>query len=139
MSVSVFNEKAFAPDDELVAAVLADAQPLWEELERHIREEYPDITKEWKYYGKASGWTAKLVSKKRNLLFFIPQHGYFRVRIVLGEKAAACTEITDLPDDVKETIRLAMVYAEGRSVDIDISRREQLEPVKTLLKIKSKN
>jgi len=139
MAVSIFDEKSAAPADETVAAALADANALWDALQAHVREAYPDITKEWKHYGKAAGWTCKLVSKKRNLLFFIPQNGRFRVRVVLGEKAAACAEFADLPDEIKDAIRAAVPYAEGRSVDMDISRAEQLDAVKLLLKIKFEN
>ena len=139
MAVSFFDSKAVTPDDGMVAGALADAYPLWDELQNHVRENYPDITGEWKHYGKASGWVFKLISKKRNLLFFIPQNRYFRLRIVLSEKAAACAETAELPDEIEEAIRAATPYAEGRSIDMDISRHEQLDPVKYLLKIKFEN
>jgi len=136
MATSAFDDKSMAPDQGMVAAALGDASAVWDELQSHVNEEYPNITGEWKHYGKAAGWTHKLISKKRNMLFFVPLNGCFRVRIVLGERAAACAETADLPDEIKEAIRAATPYAEGRSIDIDIDRREQLEPVKTLLKIK---
>ena len=136
MAVSVFDEKAFIPDDEMVAAALAGTQPLWQELKNHVQATYPDITSEWKFYGKSAGWTLKLISKKRNLLFFVPKNNTFMIRIVLGERAVACVETADLPDDVKETIRNATPYVEGRGIDMNIDRPEQLESIKTLLKIK---
>jgi len=139
MAVSFFDDKAITPDDCMVTQALAGAQPWWDELQKHIQENYPSVTGEWKHYGKASGWTLRLLSKKRNLLFFIPQDGAFRLRIVLGEKAAACAEAAELPDEIKEAIRTATPYAEGRSIDIDISSHEQLDTVKRLLKIKFEN
>jgi len=121
----------------MVSAALGGAAPLWDELRTHVGENYPDITGEWKHYGKAAGWTYKLISKKRNLLFFIPRTDCFRVRIVLGEKASACAEKDDgLPEEIKAAIHAATPYAEGRSIDIDVNRREQLEAIKCLLKIK---
>jgi len=140
MAVSVFNEKAVMPDDSMVAAALGDANSLWSDLQDHVKSNYPDITGEWKHYGKAAGWTFKLLSKKRNLLFFVPQNDCFRLRFVLGEKAAACAEAdSELPDDIKGSIRAATPYAEGRGVDLDITRSEQLDAVKRLLAIKYEN
>ena len=135
--ISAFDNKAILPDDSMVAAALGAAFPVWEELRTHTRDNFPDINGEWKHYGKAAGWTYKLLSKKRNLLFFIPLTGAFRLRIVLGEKAAARAEaLPELPLEIKAAICAATAYAEGRSIDIDIDRREQLDAVQCLLKIK---
>jgi len=139
VAVGAFNDRSVVPNDDMVAAALADSNPLWEELQNHVHEFYPNITKEWKHYGKASGWTCKLISGKRNMLFFTPQNGCFRVRIVLGERAAARAGSADLPDDIKEAIRTAAPYVEGRGIDVDISRSEQLDAVKSLLRIKLEN
>lgn len=123
----------------MVAAVLVDTYVIWDELQSYVKAKYPNITGEWKYYGKASGWCFKLISEKRNLLFFIPLKGCFRVRIILGEKVVTCAEAAGLPDEVKEVIRAATPYVEGRGVDIDVNRREQLESIKILVKIKFEN
>ena len=138
--LSTFENKNIIPDDDMVSVALGCTASIWNELRTHVEDTYPNIAGEWKHYGKAAGWTYKLISKKRNLLFFIPRIDGFRVRIVLGEKAAACAELdNDLPNEIKETIRAATVYAEGRSIDIDIDSWEQLEIIKRLLKIKYEN
>ena len=135
--VSVFDNKEIMPNDGMVSAALGNAAMMWDELRTHVVDNYPDVVGEWKHYGKAAGWTYKLLSKKRNLLFFVPKTGCFRLRIVLGEKACACAEAdNELPNGVKEAIRTAAPYTEGRSIDIDINRLEQLETIKRLLMIK---
>ncbi|MCL2615850.1 MAG: DUF3788 domain-containing protein [Dehalococcoidia bacterium] len=139
MAVSVLSDQARVPDGAMVAAVVGDTYILWNKLLNHIKEKYPSVTEEWKYYGKAFGWTFKVISRKRNLLFLVPLDGCFRVRIVLGEKAVACAESADLPDELKLAICNATPHIEGRSIDLDISCPEQLETVKTLLKIKFDN
>jgi hypothetical protein len=124
MAISAFDEKAVIPTDDMVAAVLADAAPLWEELKNHVKETYPDVKEEWKHYGKAAGWTLKLLSKKSNLLFFIPKEECFRLRFGGGEKAMQHIEAADLPEVIKEAMHAATPYAEGRSFDLDISADE---------------
>jgi hypothetical protein len=129
--LSAFDDKGIMPDDGMVSAALDGAFSAWEELRAHVIETYPSVTGEWKYYGKAAGWTHKLLSKKRNLLFFVPRTDCFRLRIVLGEKASACAETdNELPNEIKDDIRATIPYAEGRSIDIDVNRREQLETIK---------
>ena len=138
--LSAFDDKSIMPDDTMVFSALGKTASTWDELRTHVEETYPNVTGEWKHYGKAAGWSYKLLSKKRNLLFFIPQNGSFRLRIVLGEKGCVCVEAdSELPEGIKEAFRAATPYTEGRSVDIDIDRREQIETVKLLLKIKYEN
>lgn len=138
--LSAFDDKSIMPDDLMVSVALGDASSVWDELRAYVGDNYPSITGEWKHYGKAAGWSYKLISKKRNLLFFVPRIGCFRLRIVLGEKASAYAEgDSELPIEIKEAIRAATPYTEGRSIDIDVNRREQLEAIKCLLKIKNEN
>ena len=139
MAVSILADKSVLPDSGMLAGVLADTFSLWDGLVGHVKAEYPSVVEEWKHYGKAFGWTLKLLSKKRNLLFLVPLNGCFRVRFVIGERAAACAEAAELPDEIKEGIRAATPNVEGRSIDIDIHRLDQLDTVKTLLKIKFEN
>jgi hypothetical protein len=139
MSVSIFDDKLITPNEDMIALALGSTYSFWEELKNHICEEYPAITEEWKFYGKAAGWSCKIISKKRNLLFFVPLKNSFRLRIVLGEKAATAAESTNLPNEMKQSIREAIPYAEGRSIDIDVNRKEQLDAIKALLKIKYEN
>jgi len=138
--LSAFGDKGVMPDDNMVLIVLGDTFAIWDELHTHVKDNYPNITGEWKYYGKAAGWTYKLISEKRNLLFFVPRADCFRLRLVFSKKACACIEADkDLPEEIKEVIRTATPYAEGRSIDIDVEQCEQLETIKRLLKIKHDN
>jgi hypothetical protein len=127
------------PSNNMITTTLVDTYALWEELYSHVKATYPSIVEEWKYYGKTAGWCLKLVSKKRNLLFFIPLKGYFRIRIVLSEKVVAYLETIELPNEIKKAIHAATPYIEGRSIDIDINHSEQIEAIKNLLKIKFKS
>ena len=122
------------PADSMVADVLAESFLLWVELQSYVQKNYLSATGEWKHYGKSSGWIFKLLSKKRNLFFFIPGNGCFRLRFGVNEKAAACIETAGLPDEIKEAVRIATPYAKGRSIDLDMSPKE----VKIMAYVKDK-
>lgn len=138
MATSVFDEKAHVPDDSMVADALAASYSLWVALRRHVEQTYPVITGEWKYYGKSSGWTFVLKSKKRTLLYFLPNNSLFKVNFVLSEKAAADAETAALPHEVIDLIRNATPYVEGRSVMLEVGNAKQLEAVQRVLEIKFK-
>ena len=138
--LSAFDDKAIMPDDGMVSGVLGGTATIWDELRSHVKTTYPNITGEWKHYGKAAGWSYKLLSKKRNLLFFVPRTDSFRLRLVFGGKACACIKSNgELPIEIKALVRVASAYQEGRSIDIDVTRHEQLDAIKRLIQIKFEN
>ncbi|MCL2850905.1 MAG: DUF3788 domain-containing protein [Firmicutes bacterium] len=64
MALSVFDEKAFVPNDEMASSALGNSNKLWEEIKAHLQASYKNINEEWKFYGKESGWTKNIKSKK---------------------------------------------------------------------------
>ena len=119
MSVSFFDNKEVMPDENMIADALADSYIIFNRLKNYVSETYPNVSVDWKHYGKSSGWVCKILSKKKNLLFFIPRNGCFRLRFGISEKVASCIETANLPDVVNEAVRIATPYTEGRSIDID--------------------
>ena len=87
---------------------------------------------EWKYYGPKSGWTLKTLRKKRNLFFFTPHQGYFRIAFVFGDRAVAEILISDLPKAMIEEVKNAKKYAEGRGIRIDVKTRRDVNLSKNL-------
>ena len=56
METNVFVDKSIKPDDRSLANVLGAKVTFWEEIKKHIAQEYGDATEEWKFYNFKSGW-----------------------------------------------------------------------------------
>ncbi|MFQ5641020.1 MAG: DUF3788 domain-containing protein [bacterium] len=139
MSTSIFDDKSNQPDEDSLGEILATSAEYWTELKKYLEEKYGPITEEWKFYNQKSGWILKVLRKKRNLFFFTPLNGYFRVAFVFGDRAVAAVERSDLPEDIINTLRNARKYMEGRGLQIDVKLAGALENVKKLIEIKINN
>ena len=160
MAISFFDSKAITPNDDMLSGVLSESYELWTELRNHINGNYPNISEEWKFYGKSGGWWLKIKTKKRALIYLTPRDRHFRVRFGISEKMVPIIEASALPAEIIEAVLIATPYAEGRSVDIDIDNKEAktmayvmerklvhvgtfseklFEALKTLLQIKFEN
>ncbi len=139
MAASVFDDKAAKPTNQKLARALGKSNGLWKEIKKNLKGEYGELTEEWKFYGQKSGWILKTLRKKRNLFFFVPLEGSFRVSFVFGDKAVAATEQSDLPKDLIKTLKNARKYAEGRGLQIDIKGPADVENIKKLVEIKINN
>jgi len=139
MESGVFTDKSIEPDNDRLLKVLAESGKFWEEIKQHIKEKHGNTTEEWKFYSAKYGWTLKTLLKKRNLFFFTPLDGYFRIGFVFGDKAVATVEQSNLPDDIKTELKNARKYVEGRGLWIEVKNQENVENVKKLINIKVKN
>jgi len=139
MSASIFDDKAVKPDNKSLYQVLGPAAGFWKDLRQTFEELYGPLIEEWKFYNQKSGWQLKLLKKKRNLFFFTPLEGFFRITFVFGDKAAAVVEESDLPENIKETLRKAKKYMEGRGLTVEVKQSEDTAHIKKLTEIKLQN
>ncbi len=94
------------------------------------------MTEEWKYYNQKSGWILKTLKKKRNLFFFIPVEGSFKITFIFGDRAVAAIEGSDLPEEIIDRLRNAKKYAEGRGIQLQVTSVADVENVKKLVEQK---
>lgn len=137
MGLSVFVDKSDKPNDSALLTVLGETKRLWDHLKIHVIDTYPPITEEWKHYGKNSGWTMKLLRKKRNLFFSYPGEGMFTVVFIFGDRAVEAIEKSSIPTQLIEELKSARKYAEGRGLSLPVNTSEDLETVKQLIAIKT--
>lgn len=139
MSTNDFNNKQIMPDEAALAAEIGDTKEVLDRICRFIETETGQLTWEWKHYGQKSGWTLKLLSKKRNLLFVGPESGYFIIAFVFGDRAVEAVVKSQLPETIKNELLNARKYAEGRGIRVEIRDDSQLENVLKLIRIKIEN
>ena len=139
MDPNAFNDKTVEPNDIILGDVLGPTAEVWQALKTHINDEYDDIHEQWKFYYQKYGWILQVMRKKRTLFWMKVFHGHFTVTFWFGDKAVAVVEDSDLPEDIKESLRNAKKHQIGRSVQVDVRRNEDITNVKKLIAIKLKN
>ena len=139
MAASSFGDKTTIPTDRMLSKALGDSNRLWKQIKKHLKTEYGELTEEWKFYGQKNGWLLKTLRKKRNLFFFIPLKGSFRLSFVFGDKAVAAAQQSNLPQDLITTLKNARKYAEGRGLQTEVKSSDDVENIKTLVRIKVNN
>jgi hypothetical protein len=139
MAISILDDKSIIPDDGQVKDVLGKTFQLWSAIKKYFEDKQRDVQEEWKFYSQKSGWSAKLIHKKRTILYLIPGKGYFMAAFVFGDKAVAAAEQSTLPESILDMIRSARKYVEGRGFRFEVRGQEDVENVKKLIEIKMAN
>lgn len=139
MSENAFNDKNKKPDDGILAEKIGKSFKYLEELKMYIQDKHGVITEEWKYYGKKYGWQQKILLKKRNLFFVIPQESFFRIVFIFGDKAVNEIRKSDIDENLKSAVINARKYTEGRGLSIDVNEEKHISDIKKLVEIKINN
>jgi len=139
MEEPIFTDKSHQPEPEEVAEVLGRSSAVWDAIKAHLADEYGELTEVWKCYSVKYGWTMKMMKKKRNLFFFIPEKSSFGLAFIFGDKAVAAIEDSNVPENIKEELRNATKYAEGRGMRIEMKYKKQIPLIKKLVAIKFAN
>ncbi|MCE1164217.1 MAG: DUF3788 domain-containing protein [Bacteroidetes bacterium] len=136
MDISIFTDKKTKPDEASLKAALGRTFRLWVELENYVLSKYPAAVKEWNFPGEKYGWSYKLKDKKRTIVYLLPRGGFFKAAFVFGEKAFVDIIESGIGRKIKEELKAACPYAEGRGIRIDIKNPADLKDTLKLVDIK---
>ena len=136
---SIFMEKAAMPNDQNLKDKLGSTFSIWNEIKSYLNISLPSPAEEWNFPGKKYGWSFRMKSKKRNIIYFIPLDGFFKVAFVFGPRAYEKVLESNINESIKHELTEARVYAEGRGVRIDVKHEEIINDIKSLIQIKLEN
>jgi hypothetical protein len=139
MGLSCFEDRSHPPEQKEIKKALGRSSELWLKLIQEISAKFPPISEEWASSSAKSGWSLRLIHKKRRILYLIPQNNSFLAAVVLGEKAVAAANDSSLPQEVLKDLNDAPKYAEGRGIRLTVKSKANLATVKLLVSIKVAN
>ncbi|HLZ39904.1 MAG TPA: DUF3788 family protein [Candidatus Sulfotelmatobacter sp.] len=135
---NAFAGRSEPPTQAEVAIALGNSQSLWQDLVSTLKQEF-QLTEQWDSSSIKAGWSLRLQSKKRNIVYLAPGQGSFLASCALGDKAIATARKSNLPARVLKIIAESKRYAEGTAVRMEVQKAEDVDAVKILAKIKLEN
>lgn len=136
---SIFTDKAIQPTAVALKNALGTTFNSWQAIAEYTKERYPNAVEEWNFSSEKYGWSFRLKDKKRVLVYLLPRNMFFKVAFVFGQKATDTVLESSISEDIKNEIKAAKVYAEGRGIRIDINEQTAIEDIKKLIDIKIAN
>jgi hypothetical protein len=135
---NAFIGKTTQPTAEEVIAVLGPTAAVWKELIDWFAEQ-KIVDQEWKSYSPKAGWSVRLKVKKRNIIYFAPCKGCFRVAFIFGDKAVAAARQANLSKSTLKLLDEAPRYPEGTGLRLTVKSSKDLAAIRKLALIKLAN
>ena len=137
MATSIFDKKEEMPTKVGLELVLDSNLVVWQELMGYLEDNYGALVSEWKYYSKNAGWCLRVANATgKNLVFLLPNDDRFMVNINMSVKVRDKVLAVGLSDINTDLLVDAKVYTEGVSILVDVSSADDLEDVKTILRVR---
>lgn len=133
MNTSVLNDAAQFPSEEIIFAWLGITGSLWSSLFNYIRETYPEIKSEWRYYRDGKSWLLKVTRKSKTVFWLSVIKGAFRITFYFGDTARDLIMKSSLSDKLQEQYN----HKTGlRAVTVIVKNKKDINSVKELIDIK---
>lgn len=133
---SSFMDKGSAPSAKDLMVALDDTFEIWSDLVKYSCKLYPKASQKWHFSGDKFGWSFRISDQKRVLVYLLPRDAFFKVAFVFGQKATDEILKSNISENIKQEIRKAKVYAEGRGIRIDVRDKDIIGDIKELVRIK---
>ena len=132
-------DKGKKPGEAELKTALSKTFPYWKTLEEFTLKAEPSAKGDWHFSGPKYGWSYRINDKKRVIIYLLPRDGFFKTAFVFGGKAYKEVIASDVSDEIKNELKAAKPYAEGRGIRLEVKSKNILSDIKELVKIKVQN
>ncbi len=129
-------DKGKKPGEAELKTALSKTFPYWKTLEEFTLKSEPAAKGDWHFSGAKYGWSYRISDKKRVIIYLLPRNRFFKCAFIFGGKAYEEVMSCDISTEIKNELKAAKPYAEGRGMRLEVKSKTVLEDLKTLVKIK---
>ena len=134
----VLGDKNIFPSDDYIQSIIGDKIVMWKKLSGYVKDNYKDITEEWRYYNDGKQWLFKMQQKKKTIFWASVLKDTFRITFYFGNKAEQAIEAISLPQKIKDGFRDARRFGALRPITTIVNGNEDLDNILKLIDVKVK-
>lgn len=134
----VLGDKNVFPSDEYLQSIIGDKMEIWQKLLSYVKDNYKDITEEWRYYNDGKQWLFKLQQKKKTIFWASILKDTFRITFYFGNKAETVIEGSMIPQKIKDDFRDARRFGTLRPITTIVNENQDLDNIIKLIDVKVK-
>ena len=134
----VLGDKSVYPSEEILFSIFSDKKVIWQKILSYVKDNYKDVTEEWRYYNDGKQWLFKMQQKKKTIFWVSVLKDTFRITFYFGNKAEPLIEGSQLPQSIKDGFREAKRFGSIRPITTVITGVPDIETITILTDIKVK-
>jgi len=133
---SIFMDKGKMPVEAELKSALSKTYPYWKTIEEFTLKAEPAAKGNWHFSGVKFGWSYRISDNKRVVIYLLPRDKFFKCAFVFGGKAYDAVIESDVSAEIKNELKAAKPYAEGRGIRLEVKSKAIIDDLMVLVKIK---
>ena len=134
----VLSDKNVFPADDILYSIIGDKKIVWQKIMAYVKDNYKDITEEWRYYNDGKQWLFKVQQKKKTVFWIGVLKDTFRITFYFGNKAEPAITGSSLPKKLRDDFVEGKRYGNIRAITIKVTGQSDLENIYKLIDIKAR-
>ncbi|OHD18644.1 MAG: hypothetical protein A2086_17385 [Spirochaetes bacterium GWD1_27_9] len=132
------NDKNIYPDDDVLAKYLHDTKNIWDSFIELLKNDYPLLSLEWRYYNDGKSWLCKITKKSKTICWVSIWEKLFKITFYFNNKSEEIIKNSSLEQNIKTNYLNYERKGKIRPITIDVNKKSDLEIIKKLIEIKEK-
>ncbi len=137
METRCLCDKDIYPADDVVAHFLGRAKPAWDAFGDMVKNDYPSLTAEWRYYNDGKSWLCKVTQKKKTFCWISVHENHFKTTFYFGDKADDVIMHSAVGDEVKAQWRDNKKIGAIKPITLTIKKKADVKSIQSLIEIKA--
>jgi hypothetical protein len=129
MLASAFIGRPGPPSGHDLALALGRSKGQWDRVLSALEHDHGAGDRQWKCYSPKSGWSLRVLKKKRVVVYLLPGSKAFLASFALGEKALAAARASRPPPKLVRVLDEAPRYPEGHAVRVEVRTKADADAV----------
>lgn len=138
MEKHVLGDKDVFPEDEVVFSHIRQTKSLWISLFELIDTDYPDFSREWRYYKDGNSWLMKVTRKTKTICWVSVIEKGFSTTFYFNDRAEEAIQASTISAELKESFINGKRYGKIRGMTIQFKNKKDIEHARTLIDIRLK-
>ena len=126
------------PDDAVLARQLSGAKSAWDAFMAMLKNDYPRISVEWRYYNDGKSWLCKVTQKAKTICWASAWENFFKVSFYFTAKAEDAIRSSAIAGGIKNAFLHPAGSAKLRPITIEVRKISGVKAIKELIEVKLK-
>ncbi len=132
------NDPDVFPSDSVLCRPLGRAKAAWDAFMLLLKNDYPQMSVDWRYYNDGKSWLCKVTLKANTICWVSAWENFFKISFYFTAKAEPAISASGLGAELKYSFLHPKGRCSLRPVVTDVKKKSDLDSIKELIEIKLK-
>jgi len=132
------NDPNEFPSDAVLCRQLGKAKPAWSAFQALLKDSYPKLACEWRYYNDGKSWLCKVTWQTTTICWVSVWDKFYTVAFYLNTRAEDLVRNSSLDNPIKQGFLHPVETNKSRAIRVEVRKKTDLDAVEELLEIKLK-